>query len=61
MHPFRDEIVSEVETSDNEHHSDKDKEYDPRIEKDISDDHDSEERGDIEDDDPVNRFEKMTK
>ena len=41
MHLFRDEIVHEVEISDNEHHSDNDKDYDPGMEKDISDDHES--------------------
>ena len=44
MHLFIYEIVPEVETSDKEHHSDKDKDFDPGIEKDIIDDHDSEER-----------------
>ena len=51
MHLFRDEIIPEVETSDNEHHSESDKNYDPKIEKDIIDDHDSEERDVKEDDD----------
>ena len=59
MHLFREKIVLEVETFDNEHHSDKDKEYDSRMEKDISDDHHCEERGDIGDDDPFTRDEKL--
>ena len=60
MHIFRDEIVIEIETSDNEHHIESDKNYDPEMEKDmIDDDHDSEERGDKEHDDPYVRQEKM--
>ena len=45
MHLFRDEIVPEIETSDNEHHSESDKDYDPEMEKDIIDE---KERGDKE-------------
>ena len=42
IHLFRYEIVPEIETSDNEHHSESDKDYDPKMEKDIiDDDHDS--------------------
>ena len=41
MHLFRDEIVPKVQTFDNEHHNDTDKDSDPEMEKDISDDHDS--------------------
>ena len=60
MHFFRDEIVPEVETSNNEHHSELDKDYDPVMEKDtIEDDHDSEERADKEDDDPFVRHKRM--
>ena len=60
MHLFRDEIVPEIETSDNEHHSESNKDYDPEMEKDIiDDDHDSEERGDKEDEDPYIRHENM--
>ena len=59
MHLFRDEIVPEVETSDNAHHSDMDKDYNPEMEKDISDDHDLEVRADKEDDDPHVRHEKL--
>ena len=60
MHLFRDEIVPEIETSDNEHHSESDKDYDPEMEKDIiDDDHDAEERGDKEDNDPYVRHESM--
>ena len=61
MHIFRDEIVLEEVTSNIEHHSDNHKDYDPWIEKDIGD-HDSEERGDINesnDDDPLTRFDKL--
>ena len=60
MQLFRDEIVPEIETLDNEHHSELDKDYDPQMEKDIiDDDHDSEERGDKDDDDPFVRHEYM--
>ena len=59
MHLFRDKIILKVETSNNEHHSDKDKDYDPGMEKDISDDHDSKKRGNISDDDPLVRHEKF--
>lgn len=54
MHLFKDKIVPELETFDIAYHSDDNKDYDPEIQKDISD-HDSEERGDInefDDDDP---------
>ena len=51
MHLFRDEIVPDIETSNNEHHSESDKDYDPEMEKDIIDDHDSDERSDKEHDD----------
>ena len=47
-----------METSDIEHNSDDDKDYDLELEKDISD-HDSEEKGDISDDDPHTRHEKL--
>ena len=40
MYLFRDEIVPEVETFDDEHLSDKDKDYDLGMEKIISYDHD---------------------
>ena len=60
IHLFRDKIVPEIKTSDNEHHSESDKDYDPQMEKDIiDDDHGSEERGDKEDDDPYIRHESM--
>ena len=50
MHLFRDEIVPEIETSDNEHHSESNKDYNHEMEKDIiDDDHDSKERADKED------------
>ena len=55
MHLFRDEIVHEIETSDNEHHSESDKDCDPEMEKDIIDDHDFKERGGKEDDNPYVR------
>ena len=42
MHLFRDKMVPEIETFDNKHHSELDKDYDPEMEKDIIDD---EERG----------------
>ena len=48
MHLFRDEIVPEIETSDNKHHSKSDKDYDPEMEKDI-----------IEGNDPFVRHERM--
>ena len=50
MHLFRDEIVLEIETSDNEHLSESDKDYDPEMEKDI-----------IKDDDPFVRHERIAK
>ena len=56
MHLFRDEIFPEIETSDNEHHSESNKDYDPDIEKGIIDD---KERGDKEDDDPYIRHKRM--
>ena len=55
-HLLRDEIVLEIETSDNEHHSEWNKEYDTDMEKDIIDD---EKRGDKEDDEPYVRHERM--
>ena len=48
MHLFRDKIVPEIETSNNEHHSESDKDYDPEMEKNITDD-----------DDPFVRHERM--
>ena len=56
MHLFRDEIVPEIETSDNEHHSESDKDYDPEMDKNLIND---EERGDKEDDDLYVRHERM--
>ena len=52
MHLFRYEIPK-IETSDNEHHSESDKDYVPDMEKYIiDDDHESKERGEKEDDHP---------
>ena len=60
MHLFSNEIIPEIETSDNEHHNESDKDYDPEMEKDIiNDDHDSKERADKEDGDPFIRRERM--
>ena len=56
MHLFRDEIVPKIETSDNEDHSESDKDYDPEMDKNLIDD---EERGDKEDDDLYGRHKRM--
>ena len=58
MHHFRDEIVLEVETFDNVHQSDSDKDCYFGMEKDISD-NDSEERDALRDDDPLIRHENL--
>ncbi|XP_057527500.1 uncharacterized protein LOC130806439 isoform X2 [Amaranthus tricolor] len=56
----RDEIVPKIEASDNEHHSESDKDYLEKEKDIIDDDHDSEGRpGDKEDDDQIVRYERM--